>query len=240
MTMTKTLVLARREMAGYFFSPMAYVIGALFLLTSGAWFFYRIFLPGHEASLRSLFDAMAYLMVFAMPVLTMRLVSDEYRSGTIETLMTAPVSDAEVIIGKFLGVMAFYVVLLALTGAYLALVVVYGQPDAGVALAGYLGMLLLGAAFAAVGVFASALTPHQLVAALVSASILAFFALVMQLVVANAPEPINQVAARLNAMSYFQDFSRGVVDTRALVYFLTVTALMLFLGVKTLESKRWR
>ncbi|MDP7162812.1 MAG: ABC transporter permease, partial [Phycisphaerae bacterium] len=101
--MRKTLILARRELAGYFFSPMAYVIGALFLLASGMWFFHAIFRSGHEASLRPLFEAMAYIMVFATPLLTMRLVSEEFRSGTIETLMTAPVTETQVILGKFLG-----------------------------------------------------------------------------------------------------------------------------------------
>ena len=238
--MKKAFVLARREMAGYFFSPLAYVIGALFLLSSGLWFFHSIFVPGHEASLRPLFDGMAYIMVFAVPLLTMRLVSEEYRSGTIETLMTAPVTDAEVIGGKFLGVMAFYVMLLAGTVVFLALMAVYGQPDVGVAVMGYVGMVLLGAAYAAVGVFASTLTRYQLVAAVVGAAILATFAILMQVLVAHGPEPLNYIAARLNAMSYFKDFSRGVFDTRGAVYFLSVTALMLFLSVKTLESQRWR
>ena len=236
----KTLVLARRELAGYFFSPMAYVIGAMFLLTSALWFFYKIFIPGSEASLRPLFEAMAYIMIFAVPLLTMRLISDEVHSGTIETLMTAPVTDTQVILGKFLGVMIFYAALLAATGVFLVLMIVYGQPDPGVAVMGYLGMLLLGSAFVAVGVFASTLTQYQLVAAIVAVAILSVFAPLMQVLVAYAPPPLNHLAVKLNAMTYFRDFSRGVLDTRGLVYFLTVTALFLFLSVKTLESRRWR
>jgi len=238
--MKKAFTLARREIAGYFFSPLAYVIGALFMLASGLWFFWEIFVPGREASLRPLFDAMAYLMVFAAPLLTMRLVSDEFRSGTIEALMTAPLTDAEVILGKFLGVMGFYLALLACTGVFLALMAVFGQPDAGVAVMGYLGMLLLGAAYAAVGLFASTLTRYQLVAAIAGVAILAVFAMGMQALVATAPEPLNYVAARLNAMTYFKAFSRGVFDTRGVVFFLSAAGLMLFLSVKTLESQRWR
>jgi len=238
--MRKTLVLARRELAGYFFSPMAYVIGALFLLSSGLWFFHHIFVPGSEASLRPLFEAMAYIMVFAVPLLTMRLMSDEVRAGTIETLLTAPVTDTEVILGKFLGVLGFYAVLLAGTAGFLILMVAYGQPDVGVAVMGYLGMLLLGAAFISVGLFTSALTQYQIVAAIVAIAILAIFAILMQVLVAYAPAPLNHLAARLNAMTYFRDFSRGVLDTRGLVFFLTVTAMFLFLSVKTLESRRWR
>ncbi len=238
--MHQTLAVARRELAGYFYSPVAYVVGALFLLASGLWFFYRIFIPGNEASLRPLFEAMAYIMVFATPLLTMRLVSDEIRSGTIETLMTSPVTDAAVVTGKFLGVMAFYLVLLAGTVVFLAIMAVYGQPDLGVAATGYLGMVLLGAAYLSVGLFASTLTPHQLVAAIVGTAILAIFAIMMQVLVANAGEPWNYLAAKLNAMTYFRDFSRGMFDTRGVVFFLTATGLFLFLSVKTLESRRWR
>ena len=238
--MRKTLAVARRELAGYFYSPVAYVVGALFLLASALWFFYRIFIPGNEASLRPLFEAMAYIMVFATPLLTMRLVSDEIRSGTIETLMTAPVTDTAVVVGKFLGVLAFYLVLLAGTGVFLALMAIYGQPDLGVAATGYLGMVLLGAAYLSVGLFASTLTPYQLVAALVGTAILATFAIMMQVLVAVGGEPWNYLAARLNAMTYFRDFSRGMFDTRGVAFFLSATALFLFLSVKTLESRRWR
>ena len=238
--MKKAFILARRELAGCFFSPMGYVVGALFLLSSGLWFFHRIFVPGNEASLRPLFEAMAYIMVFAVPLLTMRLLSDEFRSGTIETLMTAPITDAEVITGKFLAVMGFYVALLSCTAVFLGLMAAYGNPDAGVAVMGYLGMLLLGSAFVSVGLFASTTTPYQLVAAIVGIAILAVFTILMQVLVAHAPEPVNHIAGRLNAMTYFKDFARGVFDTRGVDYFLSATGLMLFLSVKMLESKRWR
>lgn len=246
--MGKTLSVARRELAAYFFSPIAYVVGALLLAACSLIFFYGfswlniepIFRPGNEASLRPLFEAMAYVMVFAVPLLTMRLLSEEYHTGTIETLMTAPVTDAQVVLGKFLGVMGFYAALLAMTAAYLVLMVLFGQPDAGVAVMGYVGMLLLGAAFVSVGLFASALTRHQLVAALVAVSILAVFALLMQAIVRYTGAPWNQIAARLNVMTYFRDFSRGVLDSRGLVFFLSAAALFLFLSVKTLESRRWR
>jgi len=241
-------VLARRELAGYFFSPMAYVIGAGFLAFSAGVFFFGIkvlgippiFRSGNEASLRPLFEAMAYGMIVAGPLLTMRLVSDEYRTGTIETLMTAPVTDAEVIIGKFLGVMGFYAALLACTGVFLALLGAYGQIDAGVAVMGYAGLLLLGATYVSVGLLASTITKYQLVAAIVGIVILGTFVAAMYGLVASAPQPLDQIASRLNMMSYFKDFSRGMFDTRGLVYYVTTTALVLFLSVKTLESKRWR
>lgn len=238
--MRKTLILARRELAGYFFSPMAYVIGALFMLASGLWFFHKVFVPGNEATLRELFSAMAYIMVFAVPLLTMRLISEELGSGTIETLMTAPVTDAQIIVGKFLGVMGFYVALLGGTLVLMVLMAIYGQPDAGVAVMGYFGMVLLGAAYASVGIFTSTLTRYQLVAAMVAIAILAAFAIVMQLLVIHAASPVNFIASRVSVMTYFNDFSRGMFDTRGLIFFGSVTACFLFLSVKSLESRRWR
>jgi len=246
--MRKAIVLARRELGGYFFSPMAYGIGALFLAVSGGFFFFGfplfnidpVFQPGAEASLRQLFMDLAYIMVFIAPLLTMRLMSEEYRSGTIEKLTTAPISEAAVIAGKFIGVMVFYAILLSPTLIFLALVGVYGRPDAGVAATGYLGMLLLGAAFLAVGIFTSTLTHYQILAAVAAMAILAFFSLLIQPIVAHAPEPISRIAARMNIMTYFKDFARGMLDTRGLVYFLGAAAIFLFLSVKALESRRWR
>jgi ABC-2 type transport system permease protein len=237
--MLKTLTLARRELLAYFVSPIAYIIGAGFLLLSAGWFFVNIRIGG-EASLRPLFDGMALLMVLAVPLLTMGLLSREFDRGTIETLLTSPVTDAQVILGKFVGVMVFYLALLASTVVFLGLMAAYGQPDPGVAFMGYLGMVLLGAAYVSVGIFASTLTRHQIVSAIVAIAILAFFVVLMGFVVRLGLRPWADLAARLNAMTYFKDFSRGVFDSRGLVYFLSATALFLFLSVKTLESRRWR
>ena len=246
--MRKTMTLARRELAGYFYSPMAYVIGAVVLAVTAVIFFFgfeligirKIFQAGNEASLRPLFEALAYIMIFAAPLLTMRLLSEEFNTGTIETLITAPVTDTEVVLGKFLGVLGSYVALLIGTLIFLILMIAYGRPDAGVAIMGYLGMLVMGAAFLSVGLFTSTLTRYQIVAAILGIAILAIFGILMQQLVAYAPEPVNLIASRLSAMNYFKDFSRGVFDTRGLIFFLTVTALFLFLSVKTLESRRWR
>lgn len=235
----KAITLARRELTAQFFSPIAYVIGAAFLLLTAAWFFLNLRIGG-EASLRPLFDGMAVLMIFAVPLLTMGLLSKEFDSGTIETLMTSPVTDTQVVLGKFLGVLVYYLILLATTLVFLGLMAAFGRPDIGVAAAGYLGMILLGAAYLSVGIFASALTRHQILAAVAAIGILAFFALLMGFVVGLGMRPWADLAAKLNAMAYFRDFSRGVFDSRGLVYFVSATALFLFLSVKVLESRRWR
>ena len=246
--MRKMLVLARREMGGYFYSPLAYIVGAMFLSGCAAIFFWglpmlnvpKIFSPGSEASLRSLFEAIAHFLIVVVPLLTMRQMSEEFRSGTVELLATAPITDTEVIVGKFLGVMGYYVVLLAATLVFFVLMLAFGQPDLGVVATGYLGMLLLGAAFVAVGIFTSTLTAYQLLAALIGIAILGGFVLLMHGLMVFAPSPLNYLAERLNAMRYFRDFARGVLDSRGVVYFLSATALFLFLSVKTLESRRWR
>jgi ABC-2 type transport system permease protein len=238
--MRKMLTVARRELAGYFFSPMAYAVGAAFLLAASLWFFAFIFLPGNPATLRPLFEGIAWLMVLTVPLLTMKLLSEEVRSGTIETLMTAPVTETQVILGKFVGAWVFYAVLLATTGVYLALMIIYGRPDPGLAAMGYVGMLLLGAAFLAAGLFASSLTHHQALSAVVGIGILAVLTFGMQLLALHGPDELRTVATRLNMFTYLRDFSRGVFDLRGAVFLLSVTALFLFLGIKSLESRRWR
>lgn len=250
--MRKVLILARRELSAYFYSPMAYVIAALFLLMVGVIFLWGVRVPflriemepvfrnGAKSTLRPLFDVLAYGLAVVVPLLTMRLVSEEFRSGTIETLMTAPVTDTAVVIGKFLGAMALYLLLLAATGVFLALVAIFGKPDWGVAGMGYLGMVLLGATYISVGLFASTLTRHQLVAGLIGIAILLFFTSGLYRMVQEAPPEQAKVLAKLNMISYFADFSRGVFDTRGLVFFVTVTAFFLFISVKVVESRRWR
>jgi ABC-2 type transport system permease protein len=247
--MRKVLTLASRELSGYFLSPMAYLIVALFLVFASIVVFSglsvppfnidAIFQPGGQASLRPLFTVMGWAMVVVAPLLTMRLLSEEYRSGTIEPLMTAPVTETQIVLGKFLAVFGFYLVLLATTVVYLLLLIAFGEPDGGVAAMGYLGLVLAGAAFLAVGLFASALTAYQILAGLLGIAMLGALLVLTQLLVMYGPEPVSQVAARLSAMNYFDDFSRGLFDTRGVVFFLSATALFLFLSVKTLELRRW-
>src|SRR5262249_39530918 len=137
--------------------PVAYIVAAIFLITSGHFFLADTLVAGREASLRTMFDSMARILVFAIPLLTMRALADEFATGTIETLMTAPVTDLEVVLGKFGGLFAFYVALLLTTLLHVLLITVYGGSEPGAVLLCYIGMLLLGAMFIAVGLFASSL-----------------------------------------------------------------------------------
>lgn len=249
--MSKILTLAKRELAGYFFSPMAYVIGAVFLCVCGfrfapppdfwggsrAWF---ILVPAQQASFRALFEMMGLAMTVAAPLMTMRLVSEEVRSGTVETLLTAPVTDTQVILGKFFGVFGFYLALLASTLVFLVLMFTYARPDGGVVAMGYLGMMLMGAAFLSVGVFTSTLTRYQLLSAAMAIILLSILALLAEPLAGHLPAPWNRLVVRLDAMAYLRRFSRGLLDSQSLVYFLSITIAFLYLSVKSLESRRWR
>lgn len=234
--------ITQRELASLFFSPIAYVVGFIFLLLSGYFFVSETLVPGSEASMRFLFEQMAGVLVFALPLLTMRSIADEFSTGAIETLMTAPVSDMAVVVGKFLGAMAFYVVLLAATLPHAMLLGKYA-PDlaASTVLTGYLGMVLLGGLFVSIGIFASSCTRHQLLAATIATAILALFTFVVDYGAEYAARiETRAVCAYLNIFGHFGDFTKGIIDSTSVVFFLSGTIFFLFLATKVMESRRWR
>lgn len=239
--MKRSPVIARREMASYFYSPIAYVVLALFLLACG-FVFRKDFQPGQVAAMRSLFEWMVFFLVFAIPVLSMGLMSQEWATGTIETLMTAPVEETDVIIGKFLGSLVFFLVLLAPTLIYVLMLLIYSPSfDFGPIFSGYLGIVLVGALFISIGLFCSSLTRSQVVAAVSAAAIL--FAITIVPMWAGQETMLGGFSRWLADQMVFRrytDFSRGIIDTGNLVFFLATTASFLFFSVKALESRRWR
>jgi ABC-2 type transport system permease protein len=240
-TASPLAAIMQRELVSLFFSPIAYVVGFFFLLLIGMSFVYETLVAGNEASMRALFERMAGVLVFALPLLTMRSVADEFATGAIETLMTAPVSETSVILGKFGGALLFYLALLATTLLHLVLMVTHASPTGGVVMMGYLGMVLLGALFISVGIFASTCTRHQLLSATLAIAILAVFTFVADYGAEYAGrEWLRAVCAYVNVFGHFSDFSRGFLDSGSLVFFLSGTAFFLFLAVKALESRRWR
>lgn len=233
--------LTQREVASLFYLPIPYVVGFIFLLLTGYFFVKETLVPGNEASMRFLFERMAMVLVFAIPLLTMRSLADEFATGSIETLMTAPVTDAAVVFGKFLGTLLFYLVLLLGTIPHLILLANYGDPLGSVVLNGYLGMVLLGALFIAIGVFASACTRHQLLAASISIALLAAFTFLTDYLAEQfGGQRLGGVAAYLNIFGHFSDFSKGILDTRSVIFFVSGTIFFLFLATKVMESRRWR
>jgi len=240
--MNRAPTIARRELSSYFYSPIAYVALTLFLAVSG-FFFYQDFQPGQPAGMRTIFQYMIWLLVFIVPVLCMGLLAQEWATGTIETLMTAPLGEADIVIGKFLGALGFFVVLLLPTLVYVVLLKIFGHVDLNTIAAGYLGILLVGSLFVSVGLFCSALTKSQVVAAVSAIAILFLITVVPWLVQSQGASTLS---ARWRGITdegvynQYVDFSKGTVDTGHLIFFLVLTAVFLFITVKVLEARRWK
>lgn len=236
-----TWAIAQRELAALFFSPIAYIVGAIFLGVTAWYFMSETLVAGQEASMRPLMERMAALLVFALPLLTMRAISDDYANGTIETLMTAPVTDMAVVVGKFLGAFLFYIVLLAATLLHVVLLAGVTSPVGSVVAVSYLGMLLLGGLFISVGIFASSCTRHQLVAAVLAMVILGFFSFVVDAGAEYAGSAtLRTLCANLNVFWAFADFAKGIIDTKSVIFFCSGIVFFLFLATKVMESRRWR
>jgi ABC-2 type transport system permease protein len=236
---SRTLAIAKRELGSAFTSPLAYLVGAVFLFLFGGLFLWG-FQPGMEASMRSPFWNLIYALVLALSLLTMPLFSEEYARGTIETMMTAPITEMSLVLGKFFGVFGFFLVLLLGTVPHFVLLSTYGEPEMGQAMMGYFGLVLVGAMFISLGLFFSSLTRHQLLAAVLSILTLATFLLPPRLVDLVTYGWVNQLLNNVSVLGNFDSFAKGLIDTRPLVLFVTTTAFFLFLTVKVLESRRWR
>ena len=235
--MRNTTTIALKEFKSYLASPMAYIVTGIFLVLTG--FFFQSSLTTYsETSIRGFLGWGSILLLLLAPVLTMRLLAEEKKMGTMELLLTAPVRDNEVIVGKFLGSLGILTAMLALTFYYPLLLMWFGDPDWGPIATGYLGLFLLGGASLAVGLFASSLTSNQLVAAVVAGGILCalwFVGMAADLL----PEALGEVIGYLSLSYHFPDFMRGVIDTRGIIYYLSITVLFLFLAIRSLESSRW-
>ena len=211
-----------------------------FLMASGG-LFYNDFKPGQPAAMRTIFEWMVWLLVVIIPLLCMGLMAQEWASGTIETMMTAPVGETDMVMGKFLGSLGFFVVLLCPTILYVLMLRIYARPDVGPILAGYLGILLVGALFISVGLFCSSLTRSQVVAAVAAAAILFAITIVPWWATAKAAlDPTLRKVADQGVFTRYTDFAKGVIDTGNLVFFVAATAVFLFVTVKVLESRRWK
>jgi ABC-2 type transport system permease protein len=193
--------------------------------------------------MRFIFEQMVWILVFIIPVLSMGLMSQEWSSGTIETLMTAPVNEIDVIIGKFAGSLGFLVIMLAPTLLYVIMLMIFSTPsfDLGPIFSGYLGILLVGALFTSIGLFCSSLTRSQIVAAVAAAGVLFLITIVPYQATQRATLPrFWRTFADQLVFKRYTDFSRGVIDLGHLVFFLAITAVFLFLSIKVLESRRWK
>jgi ABC-2 type transport system permease protein len=236
--MRTALVIARRELLAYFISPIAYMVSAVFLLIAG-YLFSLILIQSQQATMEGLFFNIMVVLIFVVPLLTMRLLADEQKTGTIEILLTAPVRDWEVVLGKYLAAMGMFGVMLACT-LYFPFILwrVGGTPDWGPILTGYLGLILLTSAMMAIGTLASAVTENQIVAAVLSFGILLLLWLIEA--AGNIATGSATVLTYLSLPAHYNDFARGAINLEDVVYYLSVTIAALFIATRMLETRRYR
>lgn len=232
------LAITRKELRVLFLSPLAWVFLASFLFLGGVFFHLGLAVSG-EASMRPVLGNLAIVLLFCLPLVTMRQLAEETRAGTLELLMTAPVPLGALILGKWLATLILCFALLALTGIYPAILWLYGSPDPGALLTSYLGLALLCAAFSAAGLFMSSVARDQMVAGVGTVLLLLPFWLV-DAARDLLPGWLAPVLDRLSMLEHLRGFARGVLDTADLTYFLAFVLLFLFLTWRSLESRRWR
>ena len=235
--MKHILTISGRQFRSYFNGPVAYIVICIVMLTLGFFFWNTFFLYG-RASAREMFRWLGLILVFALPALTMGLLAEEKRTGTIELLITMPVTEAQVILGKFLGVVGLYAVLLVITLPYPISVSTLGNLDWGPVWSGYLGLFLQGSAILAIGLMASSWTSNQLIALFVALALSVFF-WVLDKFLALLPTNAASALEWLSFDYHFQSMARGVVDLRDVLFFFSVTAFALAVAFRALESRRW-
>ena len=235
------LTIAKRELSSLFFSPIAYVVLGAFAIGAST-FFLQGFEPGQPASMRETFDAVVWLLVFLVPAISMRLISEELRSGTFERLMTSPVSDAQVVLGKWLGALVFFCIMLTPLVIHTIALEVVGSPEFGPIVTGLVGLVLVGALYLAIGVFASSWSQNQIIAFLITVFIIALPTFAAYYASGQTtPNPaFNRLINYLSVNQQYADFAKGLIDIRNFVYFASATALFLFLSVTLVQSRRWR
>ncbi len=260
MNISNVALIFRKEMKSYFNSLVAYVVITMFLLITG-YFFYNLLatfsvvsyqaqsnpmlarqyqlLNINETVVRPLFGNISIIMLLMTPLLTMRLFSEEKKSGTIELLLTYPVKDVDVVVSKFLACFFVFLAMILLTVTYPILLVILGNPEVMPIITGYIGLVLLGAAFISLGIFTSSLTENQIIAASMSFGILFFFWLISYSV-AFVSADLGQVLAYLSINEHISSLAKGVLDTEDIIYYLCFIILFLFLTLRSLESNRWR
>jgi ABC-2 type transport system permease protein len=253
--MSNVFTIAQKELKSYFASPIAYIIIGFFALVFGWFYFVSInyFMqasmqmgmqgPGqinvNTMAIRPLLQNIGVVALFLLPLISMRTYSEEKRSGTIELLLTSPLTDTQIVLGKFLGAVALYALMLAITWIHIGMLFIYGNPELKPILSGYLGLLLMGASFLSVGLLISSLTRNQIVAGA------ATFATLLLLWTVNwmsesAGPTMQKVLSALSITDHFDDFANGVIAVSHLVYYLSFISFGLFLTTKSVDSERWR
>jgi len=244
---TKAPTIAWRELTAFFVSPIAYILMGAYFIVVSLIFNYSV-LGSMRAHLEPLFGSITWLTLFLCPLITMRLLSEEARSGTLETMLTVPITDLEITLGKFLGAFGFYTAIQVPTLVFVYVLARQGSPDYGTIISGYVGVLLLGALLISIGLFISAFTKNQVIAAFIS--IVTIFVLFIigglgRLVSADfslfgLTINIGKVIEYADASTHYMDFTKGLVMSQHVLYYVTLVVFFLFLTVRMVESHKWR
>jgi ABC-2 type transport system permease protein len=253
--MNNILAIANKELRSYFASPIAYIVLGFFALLYG-WFYVTIlnyfvqqsmqmsqFGPQsmniNQQMIRLLLQNVTVLLLFVLPMITMRTYAEEKRSGTIELLLTSPLTDFQIIMGKFLGALALYALMLLITTVHIGLLFVYGKPEWKPILSAYLGLFLMGGCFISAGLFISSLTKNQIVAVMATFAVFLFLWVINWIGSFSGPQ-VEKITSYLSIIEHFDDFAKGVIDTTHIIYYLSFMTFGLFLTAKSVDSERWR
>ncbi len=252
--MRNIIAIADKELRSYFASPIAYIIVGFFALPFGVFFYLYLeaflrqsmqmaqfggSLNVNQQVIRLVLQNASVIILFVMPMITMRTYAEEKRSGTIELLLTSPVTDLQIIVGKFLGALGLYIAMLLVTLLYIAILFVYGHPEWRPLVAAYLGLLLMGGAFLSLGLFISSTTDNQIVAGIISFVVFLLLWIVGWFADSAGPT-VGPITSWLSITEHFEDFSKGVIDTKHVLYYLSLITFGLFLTAKSVDSERWR
>jgi len=237
MDFSNIFTIFRREIRSSFNSPVAYVVIVVFLAIIG-WFFTSNLFLMNVASLRIVFELVPIIFLFFIPAITMRLLAEERKAGTLELLTTKPVRDVEIVLGKFLAAWTLLVAALIPTLLYLITIMVLGKPEIGPLLTGYLGLLLMGAAYVGIGLFASSLTENQIIAFIV-AFLIVLGLFMMDKILMFVPAALASTVEFLGIDYHFSNIARGVIDSRDIIYFCSLIGFSLMLATVSLERRKW-
>jgi len=247
--MSNILAIANKELRSYFASPIAYIVIGFFALLYGIFFVavMRFFatqggpqpMNMNQQLIRPLLQNVTVVVLFLLPMITMRTYSEEKRSGTIELLLTSPLTDLEIVVGKFIGAIGLYAALLVVTAVYVGMLFVFGNPELRPILSGYLGLFLLGSCFISAGLFISSTTKNQMVAG-AATFVLALMFWIINWMADSAGPTASDVLNYLSITQHFEDFGKGIVDTTHLVFYFSFISFWLFLTLKSVDSERWR
>lgn len=228
-----------KELRGYFNSPLAYIFMTVFLAFS-SWLYFSDFFLNELATMRSFFAILPWIFLFLIPAITMRLWAEEQKLGTIETLLTSPITEWEAVLGKFLASFGFLILNLLLSAILPIILFFIGEPDWGMIVGGYFGVILLGGAYLAIGLWISSLTNNQIIAFIFSALLIfVLFIIGQPLVLRTTPALFVPLFKYLGMGAHFNSILRGVLDTRDLIYYGTLITLFLYLNVTSLKSRKW-